>query len=149
MENISGGKFEKGIKTINNYVLKYLVVLLTACIVLGAAHLTYVIIEHLIEPPYAMIEVSTLLEIFSLALIILVGYEMVKSFSIIISSDKIPVTPILQIGLTAVANKIITLDIKHIDVGYLYGIAALALALSASLFLVNFNKEQGPENGKD
>jgi len=147
MQNSSTGKFEKGIKVVNNFVLKYLVVILTICIVLGAVHLTYIIIKDLMEPPYAVIEVPALLEIFSLALIILVGYELIKSFSIIISSEKIPVTPILQIGLTAVANKIITLDIKHIDAVYLYGIAALALALSASLFLVNYSREQTGNNG--
>ena len=148
MDNKAAGKFEKGIKTINNMVLKYLVVLLTLCMVLGAAHLTYIIIKDLLEPPYALIEVSSLLEIFSLALVILVGYEMIKSFSIIISSEKISVTPILQIGLTAVANKIITLDIKHIEVGYLYGIAALTLALSASLFFINFRGERDTEDAK-
>jgi uncharacterized membrane protein (DUF373 family) len=138
----NGDKYEKWIKTINSYVIKYLVGVITVCIILGAAHLTYIIIGHLLEPPYALIEVSTLLEIFSLALIILIGYELAKSFLIIISNEKIPVVPILQIALTAIANKIITLDIKHVEPGYLYGIAALTLSLSASLFLINHYKER-------
>ena len=142
MEQNNPTKFDKGIKFVNNLVLKYLIVVLTICIILGAIHLTYMIIKDLMEPPYALLEVSSLLEIFSLSLILVVGYELIKSLSIIISDHRIPVTPLIQIALTAVANKIITLDIKHIDVGYLYGIAALVLALSAGLFFINYDKKQ-------
>ena len=142
MEQNNPTKFDKGVKIVNNLVLKYLIVVLTICIILGAIHLTYMIIKDLMEPPYALLEVSSLLEIFSLSLILVVGYELIKSLSIIISDHRIPVTPLIQIALTAVANKIITLDIKHIDVGYLYGIAALVLALSAGLFFINYDKKQ-------
>jgi uncharacterized membrane protein (DUF373 family) len=139
MELSNASKFDKGVKFVNNLVLKYLIVILTLCIVLGALHLTYTIIKDLIEPPYGLLEVSSLLDIFSLSLILVVGYELIKSLTIIISDAKIPVTPLIQIALTAVANKIITLDIKHVEAGYLYGIAALVLALTAGLFFVNYN----------
>jgi uncharacterized membrane protein (DUF373 family) len=141
MENPNATKLDKLIKLVNNYILKYLIVILTLCLVLGALHLTYTIILDLMRPPYALLEVPELLELFSLALVIVVGYELIKSLSIIISDAHIPVTPILQIALTAVANKIITLDIKHIDVGYLYGIAALVLALGASLFFLGYGRK--------
>ena len=94
------------------------------------------------EPPYALLEIATLLEIFNLVLIIVVGYELTKTISVIASSDRIPIVPIIQIAMTGVATKIITLDTKHIDATYVYGIAALMLALSASLFFVNAKKNE-------
>ena len=145
MDHPNATRFDKGVKAINNFILKYLIVILTLCIILGAIHLTYTIIRDLMEPPYGLLEISSLLDIFSLALIIVVGYELVKSLTIIISDARIPVTPLIQIALTAVANKIITLDIKHIDVGYLYGIAALVLALSAGLFFINYKDNTARE----
>ena len=135
-------KFDKVLKWVNHFVLKYLVLVLTICIFLGAIHLTIIIVQRLMEPPYALLEVSSLLEIFNLVLIIVVGYELIKTISVIASSDTIPIVPIIQIAMTGVATKIITFDMKHSDPAYIYGIAALMLALSASLFFANFKKEK-------
>lgn len=134
-------KFDKALKTINKFVLKYLVFLLTICIFLGAIHLTIIIIQHLIEPPYALLEVSTLLEIFNLVLIIVVGYELIKTISVLAASDTIPIVPIIQIAMTGVSTKIITFDFKHTEAPFIYGIAALMLSLSASLFFATYRKE--------
>ncbi|MDB5282941.1 MAG: putative rane protein [Bacteroidota bacterium] len=136
---VTPNKFDRTIEKVNHYVLKYLILVISVCIFLGAIHLTWLIISQLIHPPYGLLEVDKLLDFFSLALIIVVGYELTKSLSIIVSSEKIPVIKIIQIALTAVANKIITIE-KDTSPTYLYGIAALILALSASLFFINFKK---------
>ena len=138
-------KIDKGLNAVNHFVLKYLVFVLTICIFMGAIHLTIIIVQRLMEPPYALLEIATLLEIFNLVLIIVVGYELIKTISVIASSDRIPIVPIIQIAMTGVATKIITLDIKHIDAAYVYGIAALMLALSASLFFVNAKQKESDQ----
>jgi uncharacterized membrane protein (DUF373 family) len=67
------------------------------------------IYKKITNPPFLLIELSTLFEIFNLLLVIAVGYELMKSFYMIVSSDKIPVVPIVEIAIIALANKVITI----------------------------------------
>ena len=138
--NIPNGKFESFLKKVNRLVLKYLIFMLSASLVMGAVHLTIIFVQKIIEPPFLILKVTSLLEIFSLVLVIVVGYELIESLTINILSESIPIIPIVQIALTAMANKVITMDIKKVDSAYLFGISAVILALSASLFLINFGR---------
>ena len=101
-------------------------------LLLASADIVYVIYQKLKEPPYWLIDVTTLFDVFSLVLIIAIGYELIKSLILVISSESIPSFPIIQIAIIAVANKIITLDIKHTDAVTLFGLAALLAALGAA-----------------
>jgi len=83
---------------------------------------------ELISPdPYPFVlHVSELLGIFSLSLIIVVGYELIKSIILVVKSDLIPVDAITKIAAIAVLNKMITADYGAVDA---YKIAAMALIL--------------------
>jgi uncharacterized membrane protein (DUF373 family) len=74
-------------------------------------------------------------------LIIAVGYELIKSLILIITSETIPSAPIIQIAIIAVANKIITLDIKHTEPIMVVGLGVLIAALGLTHFLLNYRKK--------
>lgn len=128
-------KFEQYILSGNKLIVKYLIIILTLSLIFASVHLSMLVYEKLTNPPFLVIEVGALFDIFSLVLIIAIGYELVKSLLIIISSEAIPSLPIVQIAIIAVANKIITLDVKHTDVNLLYGLAALIAGLGLTYFL--------------
>jgi uncharacterized membrane protein (DUF373 family) len=94
----------------------------------GAADLVVKIVTD-IEAPTPntfVLNVSELLDIFSLSLIIVIGYELSKSVILIVRSDRIPVDAIAKIAAIAVLNKMITADYNAVDA---YKIAATALVL--------------------
>lgn len=132
------GSFSDITSTVGKYVIKIVVVLMTLALVLGTAQLSYVLYTTIINPPYVfMIDVKELYSVFKLCLIIVVGYELMKSLLLIINSDSIPVSPILSIGIIAVVNKVITLDFQTTDGYAIAGMSALILALGTAKFLVS------------
>jgi len=127
-------KFVKSILFVNKLIIKFLVCVLTVCLILSSLHLLTIIYFKIKEPPILLFDVTLLFDVFSMILIIAIGYELIKSLLIIISSQTIPSFPVVQIAIIAVCNKIITMDIKHTDFYTLVGLAALISALGLTYY---------------
>ena len=134
-------KFSTIISSINKNVIRVLIGLMTLTLILSALHLMTLEYQKIKAHPFLLVDVSTLFEVFNLVLIIAIGYELIRSLLLIISSDIVPTLPIIQIALIAVSNKIITLDIKQTDVNTLIGLALLIAALAVAHFLLKYRKE--------
>ena len=134
-------KFSNIILGINKNVIRVLIALMTLTLILSTLHLMTLEYQKIKAHPFLLVDVSTLFEVFNLILIIAIGYELIKSLLLIISSDIIPTVPIIQIAIIAVSNKIITLDIKQTDVNTLIGLALLIASLGLALFLLKYRKE--------
>ena len=132
-------KFSNIILGINKNAIRVLIAIMTLSLVLGTLNLIYMELNKIILHPYLLVDVSTLFEVFNLILIIAIGYELVRSLILIISSDTIPAIPILQIAIIAVSNKIITLDIKQTNVYTVIGLAALIASLGLAYFLMKYS----------
>lgn len=135
--------FHGYLKKTAQVILYFLLVLLVVSMFLGSGHLLSLFVEMVASPnPYmGLLNVQDLGLIFSMMLNIVVGYELFKSISIIIKSDMIPVGPILKIGGIAVANKIITIDLKNYDFNTILLLSLLIAGLGAAYFL--FSKGEG------
>lgn len=134
--NTEPDKFDTAVHAVNAFIIKFLIVVLTICLILSSLDLVKIIYQKVATPPYPLIDISALFEIFTLVLVIAIGYELIKSFNKLISSDIIPVLPIIQISVIAIANKIITLDTKHTDSGILFGLAAILAGLGVAFYLL-------------
>ena len=133
-------KFSSIVLGINKNIIRVLIGIMTLSLILGTANLIYLEFVKIINHPYFLVDVSTLFEVFNLILVIAIGYELIRSLILIISSDTVPTIPIIQIAIIAVANKIITLDIKQTNVNILIGLALLIAALGLAYFLMKFHK---------
>ena len=140
-------KFTRSILVTNKIIVKFLICVLTFCLIAASIHLIAVIYQKIKEPPFLIIEIETLFDVFGLILIITIGYELVKSLLIIISSPTIPSFQLTQIAIIAVTNKIITIDIKHTDTNILFGLAALIIGLSVSYFVHKKTENKNNEEG--
>ncbi len=140
----SNDKFSKTTSAINKTIIRILIGIMTFSLILGSIHLITLIYQRVIDvaPYFLLLDVTTLFDIFNLVLIIAVGYELINSLLLVISSDTIPTIPIIQIAIIAVANKIITLDIKHTEPSTIIGLAVLIAALGLSHFLLKYSKSQ-------
>ena len=127
---IGDGKILKGILQTNKWIMVCIVLILTPSLLSASLYLIYTVITEIQAPPMFLINPKLLYQIFSSALIIAIGYELIKSIIIIITSDEIPALPIVKIAIIAVANKVITLDIKDISHLTILGLAALLIGLA-------------------
>ena len=94
------------------------------------------------KPYYGLINVEDLYVVFSTILIIVVGYELFKSMNLLLHHDKIPVKSILQIAMIALANKVITLNVKTIQLETMLGIGVIIAALGIAFFAFNKSNEK-------
>ncbi len=146
--------YDKIIIGINKRLIRFLMGVLTLCIILGSLDLVRVIYDEVIHPPFVFLNVSNLLGTFNLILIIAVGYELVKSLHTLIVSPVIPAIPLVQIGIIALSNKMITIDFKAANPEKLYGMAVIMFSLGVSYFFLQKQdtvrkKEEQLENLKE
>lgn len=134
-------KYDTIVLTVNKWLIRFLMGLLTICLVLASLDLVRILYIAITKPPFLLLDITTLFSIFNLLLIVAVGYELVKSFHTIISSNIIPTVPIIQIAVIAVANKIITLDLKNTNAPMIFGLAGIMASLGLSYFFLKNRKE--------
>lgn len=131
----------KNLKKVSGYVLLSLIALLVLSMILGAVSVFRIFYDSVTSPDpyYMLIYMKDLYVIFNSILVIVVGYELLKSISHIIEHHSIPVRTILKIAIIAIANKVITLDVKSTETGHLIGIAIIITSLGISYFLYTKN----------
>lgn len=123
------------------WIIVFLMIILLVSMILGTIDLLINVINKVISPDpyYFLLQVEDLYKIFSVILIIIVGYELFKSMYLILKSDQIPVKSIIKIAAIAMGNKVITLNIKEAPHFELLGIAALMLSIGTTYYF--FNKD--------
>ncbi len=121
------------IQRVTQYILMSLVVIMTLALLLGIVNLVITLVGSLIDRPYLFsLDVKELYVVFKLVLIIVIGYELIKSLLVILNSHYIPAKTIVNIAIIAVANKIITLDMAQTGWQEILALAALLLALGVT-----------------
>ena len=140
----SNDKFSNIILGINKNIIRVLIGIITLILILSTVNLVYIEFKKITSPPYLLVEVSTLFEVFNLILIIALGYELKKELLLIISTPIIPTIPIIEISIIAISTKIITLDIQQTNSNVIISLALLIAALGLTYFLLKYCKT--PEN---
>jgi uncharacterized membrane protein (DUF373 family) len=76
-----------------------------------------------------------LMRMFSLSLLVVVGYELIKSIHLVVSSNEIPVQEITKIAAIAALNKIITLDFDIHDPLKICAIGFMLISIAITFML--------------
>ena len=76
--------------------------------VLGTLELGRLTILEVFAPPFLLLDISKIFEGFGLALIILIGLELLKVLKLFLVEDKIKPEIIVEIAVIALCNKVIT-----------------------------------------
>lgn len=129
------------LKTIAKYVLLAVLCMIVLSMFFGSLHLMVMFFEKLLSPDpyYLVINIEDLYALFTIMLIILVGYELFKSLLLVIHHDSIPVRSILKITAIAISNEIITLEMHKVSFQQMAGIALLMLSTGLAFYM--FNKD--------
>jgi uncharacterized membrane protein (DUF373 family) len=111
-----------------------LAVLLVVVVALSTLDLAVLIAQDIWKPPRFLIEVQSLLEIFSFFLLVLIGVELLETLKAYVKKDVIHVRLVLEVALIAMARKVIILEPNNVSALTLFGMAALILALGVVFY---------------
>ncbi|MEL7046454.1 MAG: phosphate-starvation-inducible PsiE family protein [Pseudomonadota bacterium] len=116
--------------------VKILAVLMVVVIVWGIGDVIYVLYQRLTEPPFMLLQINDILATFGAFLAVLIAIEIFINISMYISDNVIPVRLVIATALMAIARKVIIFDFENITPPFVYGTAAVVLALGITYWLV-------------
>jgi uncharacterized membrane protein (DUF373 family) len=117
-------------------VIYSLLVMILSVIVVSTLEVAIYLVQQLTQPPLLMLDVTRLLDIFSLFMMVLIALELLHSVKGYITHRRIPVEEVFLISMIALARKVIVLDVKASDAFMLIGLGVLLLALAIGYYLV-------------
>jgi uncharacterized membrane protein (DUF373 family) len=133
------------------FAIKVLAVLMVLVIYWSIADVVYVLYIRLSVPPYFLLDVEDILQVFGAFMIVLIAVEIFINIRLYLGSQVIPVELVVATALMAVARKIIVLDLKIVSAEHIVGLALVTISLGVTYFLLkrkaisNANKETNKE----
>ena len=127
---------EKTLKVFVKVIIVSLLVLMMIAVFFATIELAIIIFEQIVNPPFLLLDIAEMLEIFGFFMMVLIGHELLESIKAYLVEDKIHAEVIFLVAIVAVSRKIIILDYKTITPEMLYGMAAVIIALGVGYFLV-------------
>jgi len=116
------------LKKYEKIMIQALMVMMAVVLGLATIALGWLIIKDIIKPPYFLLSVDQLLEIFGLFMLVLIGIELLESImKTYITQYQPNYEVVLSVAIIAIARKVIILDVKETDSLSLLGIAATVL----------------------
>ena len=117
-------------------LLYVLMALMAIVLAIATLDLIWAIVAAVVGPPILLATLDTLLELFGMFLLVLVGLELLDTIKAYVKEHVVHAEVVILAAMIAVARKAITLDFKAIAPATPFGIAALLLALATAYFLV-------------
>lgn len=114
---------------------RVLAVLMVLVIWWGVADVIYVLYSRISTHPYFLLEISDILATFGAFMAVLIAIEVFVNIVSYLGDDGIQIDIVLATAYMAVLRKIIILDYKEVSPDYVYGTAALAVALAIGYWL--------------
>lgn len=125
------------LKKYEKVMIQILMVMMAFVLGLATLDLGWIIIKDIAAPPYLLLSVDQLLEIFGLFMLVIIGIELLETImKTYITQDQPHYEVVVSVAIIAIARKVIILDVKEIDSLSLIGIAAIIIALTVGYFLM-------------
>lgn len=124
------------IRIVERFVIMILLGMMMLTIIVSTIELGVIIYTQLVDPPFLLLDIENMLEIFGFFLMVVIGLELFETIRVYVDENKIHVEVVLLVAIVAVARKIIIIDYKTIEPIMNFSIAALIIALCAGYFLI-------------
>lgn len=118
------------------FAVKILAVLMVLVIVWGIGDVFYVLYQRLTAPPFMLLQINDILATFGAFLAVLIAIEIFINISMYLSTNVIPVRLVVATALMAISRKVIIFDFERITPPFLYGTAAVVMALGITYWLI-------------
>lgn len=127
----------KVIQRFEGIALQVLMVMMAIVLTATIVDLAWLLWVDFSKPPYFILSVDELLELFGQFLLVLIGLELLET---VLKTYATPHQPhfevVINVAIIAVARKIIILDIKKEAPLSLIGLAAIVLGLACAYYLM-------------
>jgi uncharacterized membrane protein (DUF373 family) len=134
--------------------VKFLAVLMVLVIIWGIGDVLYVLYLRLLEPPIFLLNINDIFETFGAFMAVLIAIEIFINIRMYLGTGALPVYLVIATALMAIARKVIVLDLDKITPDFVFGIAAVVLALGIAYWLVSHrrwviggDRESSPHDG--
>lgn len=124
------------LKKFEQVVINSLIVMMILVVSLSIIELAWIILRDVMTPPYFILEIDQLLELFGVFLLVLIGFELLDTIKAYLEEKVIHMEIVLEVSLLALARKVIILDFEEYGGVEVLALAALILAVAAAFFAV-------------
>ena len=125
------------LKKYEKLMIQALMVMMAIVLGLATLDLGWLIVTDVIQPPFFLLSVDQLLEIFGLFMLVLIGIELLETIiKTYITQGQPHYEIVLSVAIIAIARKVIILDLKQVDSLSQIGIASIVIALTVGYYLM-------------
>ena len=125
--------------------VRILAVLMVLVILWGIGDVIYVIIRHLIEPPFMILKITDILNTFGAFLAVLIAIEIFLNITLYLREDIIHVKLVVATALMAIARKVIVFDYSELSYQHVMATGAVVLSLGITYWLISRGERKDDE----
>ncbi|MBR8827594.1 MAG: phosphate-starvation-inducible PsiE family protein [Gomphosphaeria aponina SAG 52.96 = DSM 107014] len=127
---------KKFLNLFERYIITALLIMMILVVFLNTIELSIILLKELLNPPFMLLDINNILDIFGYFLTILIGLELIDATKIYLVEEVVHVEVIFLVAIIAIARKVIILDVKALPPVTLFGIASIILSLSVGYYLL-------------
>jgi len=127
---------EKCLEKFERVIVLALLVFMSLAVLVSTVEVGVILWQQLMLPPFMLLDVAELLEVFGIILMVVIGLELLETIKAYLNHRTVHVEVVLLAALVAVVRKVIILDYKEFKADMFFAVAALVLALAGSFFIV-------------
>lgn len=136
------------LKRFERYLIQVLMIMMAFVLLLATVDLGWTIIKDISRPPYLIVSVDQLLELFGLFMLVIIGVELLETImKTYLTQGMAHYEVVLSVAIIAIARKVIILDLKETSSLALVGIASIIVALTVGYYVMKKSEnERGGQN---
>lgn len=135
-EKLQDDRLIRFLHRVIRFAVQVLAVMMVTVILWGVADVAYVLHGRLLAPPVGLLQISDILATFGAFMAVLIAIEIFHNIVLYLQSDHIHIKIVLATALMAIARKVIVLDFDAVTPPFVFGTAAVVVALGVVYWLV-------------
>jgi uncharacterized membrane protein (DUF373 family) len=132
-------------------ILTVLAVMMAAVVLFATVELGWLLLNHIMSPPFGLIKMGQLIDVFGMFLLVLIGIELLDTVLLYHKERVVRVEVAVIVALLAIARKVIILNYKTLTSFTLLEVGAAVLALGVAYYLLRVsrsNKQRASEQNQ-
>lgn len=118
------------------YSIKLLAIFMSLLIIWSTVDVGIVIVKHIFQPPYFLMQFEDILGLFGGFLVVLIAIEIFLNIVLYMRKDMSHIKLVVATALMAISRKVIILDYEKVSAAQLYGLAGIIVALGIAYWLI-------------
>jgi uncharacterized membrane protein (DUF373 family) len=125
-----------GLKKFEKLIVVSLLGMMMIAVLLSTIELAVVLVQELGKPPFMLLNIEEMLEVFGFFLMVLIGLELLETIKAYLDDNRVHAEIVFLVALVAVSRKVIILDYGKVSNELLFGMSTLIVSLGIGYYLV-------------